>query len=818
MPGPLDMTAQTVAGPAQAPSHTGAGGNRRWWMLVACTILLLGLVVSVAGALLWRSSVHTHEKQAFQTTATDVSGALETLLRRDTDFVATLRGVLTMQPGLSASGFDRWFSELEGHQRQVGGLGTLVVRSVPAAGLTAFQARRDADPAFRALVGGRLEPVVPDGRARYCLLSAGGVDTPYSPDITRLLQGDWCNPSSPIGGYPAGGTSQAELMQSLTDSGRLLVYPVTADGVSSFFIEAAFYERAASLASAAQRRAALVGWVSSSFDIATLIRSALGSHRRLAVALYHSNPGQRSQLMGQAGAAATADQFTQGETLLIDGTWVVKVRGASAASGLSANVQGLLVLVGGTIVSVLLFALVLVLTRSREHALGMVEQKTGQLRHQALHDALTGLPNRVLALDRAEQMLARARRQHLPVAALYIDIDGFKHVNDTFGHAAGDELLRIIATRLAGVVREGDTAARLGGDEFVVLVEGSVLDAGPELVAERLLEVLRRPYDMNEEMGRQLSITASIGLASGLRGNADELLRDADVALYEAKAAGKNCYTLFESEMKTAVQDRLTLEMDLAEALERHELFLLYQPTFDLQSENVIGVEALIRWRHPTREVMQPIEFIPIAEESGLIVPIGRWVLEEACRQATIWHGQGHRIGMSVNVSGRQLDHDELIDDVRRALEQSGLDPASLTLEITETTLMRDADATAQRLRELKQLGVRIAIDDFGTGYSSLAYLRQFPVDALKIDRSFIGGIAASDESAALIHTLVQLGKTLQIETLAEGIEEQVQLKTLQREHCDHGQGFLFSRPLDVSAVEAFLQSSDTSIQPLPIS
>jgi diguanylate cyclase (GGDEF)-like protein len=812
-----DMTAQTVVGAAPALSRVNAGGDRRrWWMLVACAILVFGLVVSAAGALLWRSSVRTHDKQAFQATATDVSGTLETLLRRDSDFVATLRAVLTMQPGLSASGFGQWFSELEGHERQVGGLGTLVVRSVPTTELAAFQARRNADPAFRRLVGGRLEPVVRDGRARYCLLSAGGVDIAYSPDITRLLQGDWCNSSSPIGGYPAGGSSQAGLMRSLADSGQMLVYPVTAEGRSSFFIEAAFYRRGATLASVAQHRAALVGWVSSSFDITALIRSALGKQGGLAVALYHSNPGQRSELMGRAGAAASASQLAHGETLRVDGTWIVKVMGARVGGGLSANVQGLLVFVGGTVVSVLLFVLVLVLTRSREHALGMVQEKTGELRHQALHDALTGLPNRVLARDRAEQMLARARRQHLPVAALYIDIDGFKHVNDTFGHAAGDELLRIVAMRLAGVVREGDTAARLGGDEFVVLVEGSVLDAGPELVAERLLEVLRRPYDMQGEIGRQLSITASIGIAFGLRSNADELLRDADVALYEAKAAGKNCHVLFESRMQTAAQDRLTLEMDLAEALDRHELFLLYQPTFDLQSENVIGVEALIRWRHPTRQVLPPIEFIPIAEESGLILPIGRWVLQEACRQAATWHEQGHQIGMAVNVSGRQLDHDDLIKDVRRAVEQSGLDPASLTLEITETTLMRDAQATAQRLWKLKQLGVRIAIDDFGTGYSSLAYLRQFPVDALKIDRSFIGGIASSKESAALIHTLVQLGKTLQIETLAEGIEEQIQLKTLQREHCDHGQGFLFSRPLDVSAVETFLRSSDSPIQPLP--
>jgi diguanylate cyclase (GGDEF)-like protein len=584
-----------------------------------------------------------------------------------------------------------------------------------------------------------------------------------------------------------------------------------ADGVSSFFIEGAFYRPGVRLTNVLQRRAGLAGWVSSSFDISTLIRSAVDSHRDLAVALYHSNPWRHPELLGRTAPGAIAGPFTHNETLQIDGTWIVKVTGAAAVSGLSANVQALLILLIGTVISILLFALVLVLTRSREHALEMVQEKTGQLRHQALHDALTGLPNRVLALDRAEQMLARARRQHLPVAALYIDIDGFKHVNDTLGHAAGDDLLRIVATRLAGVVREGDTAARLGGDEFVVLVEGSDLDAGPELVAERLLEVLRQPYEINGKLGRQLSLTASVGIASGVREDADELLRDADLALYEAKAAHRNCYVLFESGMQTAAQDRLTLQMDLAEALENKQLFLLYQPILDLPSENVIGVEALIRWRHPTRGIVSPVDFIPIAEESGLIVPIGRWVLEEACVQATQWQG----IGMSVNVSGRQLDNDGLIKDVRLALEHSGLDPLSLTLEITETALMQDAEATAVLLRSLKQLGVRIAIDDFGTGYCSLAYLRQFPVDALKIDRSFISGIAASKHSTALIHTLVQLGKALQIETLAEGIEDLAQLQSLQREHCDHGQGFLFSRPLDVGEVEAFLHSSDASRQPL---
>jgi diguanylate cyclase (GGDEF)-like protein len=440
----------------------------------------------------------------------------------------------------------------------------------------------------------------------------------------------------------------------------------------------------------------------------------------------------------------------------------------------------------------------------------------GQLSHQALHDSLTDLPNRVLALDRAQQMLARSRRQHTPVAALYLDLDHFKDVNDSFGHAAGDELLQIVAARLTTVVREGDTAARLGGDEFVILLEGSTLDAGPELVAERLLDVLRQPCDMGTTAGRRLSTTASIGIALGVYASADELLHDADLAMYESKASGGNRYTLFNSSMQRNSQRRLTMQMDLADAVEHQQLFLLYQPTFDLDSESVTGVEALIRWRHPTRGDVPPTEFIPIAEESGLVVPIGRWVLHEACTQASSWHRTGHAIHVAVNISAHQLDSGQLFKDVNDALKQSGLGPAALTLEVTETALMRDVDAAAECLQELKQLGIRIAIDDFGTGYSSLAYLRRLPADVLKIDRSFIDGIATSKASAALVHTLVQLGETLDIETLAEGIENEAQLQILQRERCDQGQGFLFSRPLDVDAVEQFLDAARPTVSSVP--
>jgi EAL domain-containing protein (putative c-di-GMP-specific phosphodiesterase class I) len=291
-------------------------------------------------------------------------------------------------------------------------------------------------------------------------------------------------------------------------------------------------------------------------------------------------------------------------------------------------------------------------------------------------------------------------------------------------------------------------------------------------------------------------------------------LRDADIAMYRAKWDGKNRYAVFETGMQDTIQNRMELEMDLREALENDEFFLAYQPTIDLSDMSPTGVEALIRWKHPTRGVVQPDDFVPLLEETGLIVAVGKWVLEEACSQGAAWHEAGYPIGMAVNVSGRQLDTDQLIGDIEGALSHSGLDPTALTIEITETTLMRNAEETARRLAAVKQLGVRIAIDDFGTGYSSLAHLQRFPVDALKIDRSFISGMRDNQEGETLIRTLVQLGKALSIETFAEGIEQQQELSLLKDENCDSGQGFLFARPLDAAATETFLQNCAENATP----
>jgi diguanylate cyclase (GGDEF)-like protein len=455
------------------------------------------------------------------------------------------------------------------------------------------------------------------------------------------------------------------------------------------------------------------------------------------------------------------------------------------------------VLACGVLLGALSMLLFLMLSGSRQREVVLVRDKTDELAHQALHDALTGLPNRVLVIDRATQMLGRAQRIHAPTAALFIDLDDFQQVNDRYGHPAGDELLQTIAARLQAVVRGGDTVGRLAGDEFVALVEPGSFEIAPELVAERILEVLRQPITLQAPSRSTVTITASMGVATAQGLSAEALMREAHVALYEAKTSGRDRYVLFHSAMQATLQRRLLLQADLGEALAHDELFLLYQPTIDLQSERVVGVEALIRWRHPARGVIAPDTFIPLAEETGLIVPIGHWVLTEACKQAALWHKGACSVQVAVNVSARQLDHKNLLEDVQGALADSGLEATSLTLEITETALMRDADSTVEQLRKLKALGVRIAIDDFGTGYSSLAYLSQFPVDVLKIDRTFVTGLCDSADSRALAHTLIQLGKTLGLETLAEGIEDPAQLEILKHERCDLGQGLPVRTPTD---------------------
>jgi diguanylate cyclase (GGDEF)-like protein/PAS domain S-box-containing protein len=428
-----------------------------------------------------------------------------------------------------------------------------------------------------------------------------------------------------------------------------------------------------------------------------------------------------------------------------------------------------------------------------------------ELRHQALHDGLTGLPNRALIYDRITQMLAAGSGRDSAVVALFVDLDDFKNVNDSLGHAAGDELLQAVAGRLHGLVRAQDTVGRVGGDEFVVLTETTVRAGTVTLLAQRILDVMAEPFQLDSAPGRPLSMGASIGIAVSESDSPGDLLRDADLALYRAKASGKNRCAVFEPEMYTLATERLELELDLSEALTRDEFFLVYQPIINLETLKPVGVEALLRWQRPGCGVVGPNDFIPLLENRGHIIDVGRWVLDQACAQGGRWQTAGTPLSVSVNVSAVQLIDGDFVADVRRALAVSGLDPALLVIEITETVLMREPTYVVPVLEELKSLGLQIAIDDFGTGYSSLTYLRQFPIDVLKIDQSFVGGIEDSREAAAIVRTLIHLGSELGIDTVAEGIEEPGQLMALRGQSCQLGQGYWFARPMPAEAIDTFV-------------
>jgi diguanylate cyclase (GGDEF)-like protein len=447
-----------------------------------------------------------------------------------------------------------------------------------------------------------------------------------------------------------------------------------------------------------------------------------------------------------------------------------------------------------------------ILTSLAEHAsLALNDAKTvAAMTHQALHDSLTGLPNRVLFHDRLDHASARAERSGGRLAVLFCDLDRFKTVNDSLGHQAGDDLLVEVARRLSSCLRGGDTAARLGGDEFAILLEEL---EGPEVavaVADRVLEALAEPVRIRS---REVFARASIGIAHSGPGVGD-LLRSADAAMYRAKADGRGRHAVFEPAMRQAAVDKLDLETDLQRAVERGELEVHYQPIIALGDGELVGFEALVRWRHPEKGLIPPASFIPLAEETGLIDPIGRHVLHEACRQAAAWRAAHPAAGlatMSVNLSVRHLDQAGLVDDVAIALAKAKLPPSCLLLEITETMLMGDTDQVVARLDALKSLGVRLAIDDFGTGYSSLRYLRRFPLDVLKMAKPFVDGLAAGSRDDALAGAIVDLGANLGLDVIAEGIEVVEQADRLGALGCGFGQGFHFARPLPALQSAALL-------------
>jgi diguanylate cyclase (GGDEF)-like protein len=427
--------------------------------------------------------------------------------------------------------------------------------------------------------------------------------------------------------------------------------------------------------------------------------------------------------------------------------------------------------------------------------------------HQAFHDSLTGLPNRALFLDRLELAHSRARRSGTPVAVLFMDLDAFKNVNDSLGHAAGDELLVLVAGRLRRWLRPSDTAARFGGDEFAVLLEDLDTSNGAQIVARRILDSLREPFEIQ---GQEVYVSASIGIASSAHPGSDDLLRNADLAMYRAKGLGKGRFQMFEPGMHVAVLERLELEVDLQRALEREEMAVHYQPIIELATGQIVALEALVRWRHPVRGMIQPNDFIGLAEETGQIHRLGGWVLERAIRDAAGWNSgvsAESPVLIGVNLSARQLQEPTLVGQIAATLADGGLPAKLLVLEITETVLMQDLEGTVLKLQELKRLGLKLSVDDFGTGYSSLQYLRRFPLDSLKIAKSFVDGVGGPSQDAAVARAIIELGTSFQLRVVAEGIERPEQHAHLLELGCTHGQGFLYSRAVPAEQVEQLLET-----------
>jgi diguanylate cyclase (GGDEF)-like protein len=752
--------------------------------LVTALLVVLGTVGALFGARSVAKTDADRERLAFHLTSSEIASTLALAIQHEEDLVVSTSAFVATGGHISPASFDRWAESVHAMRRfpELQNIGLVV--QLPASGLASFERRMAAEP-LRPLGLSTPGPreqfqVLPQGPRPYYCFAVAGIARSLASYLPAGL--DYC--------------AFAQTLASARDTGLISYAPFVQGATTTLGVEVPVYRGGFVPTTVAARRAAFVGWLGELLVPGVVLQRALQSHADTEV-IFHYDRGATHVVF----TSGVAPRHPQRATVSLHNGWSVQSLGPAARAGVFADGHALAVLAGGTLLSLLLGLLVLVLGTGRSRALALVAEKTRELSHLALHDALTGLPNRALVLDRAEQMLARVERQPGSVAgALFIDVDGFKHVNDKLGHAAGDQLLKIVGERLQSVVREQDTVGRLGGDEFVVLVESTTRE-GPLDLPDRLIAALRQPIELDDGT-RTLSFTASIGIAVGKYATPDALLRDADLALYAAKAAGKDRYALFDASMNADIDGRLELEGDLGDALREEQLFVHYQPIVELSSQKVTGVEALVRWRHPARGVVGPDDFIPVSEESGLILQIGRWVLAEACRQAARWHAQGHPICMFVNVSAHQIALEGFAEDVRRALESSGVDPSLVALEVTETTLMRDVAAASERLEEIRRLGVHVAIDDFGTGYASLSHLQRMPVDILKIDRSFVTALGQQDQGRELLEAIVGVGHALSLDIVAEGVETERQLATLQEMGCRWAQGSLIGRPGAAEVVE----------------
>ena len=747
----------------------------RTWSLVAAFIVVAGTLGSLIGADAVARATDQRSHRQFLSASTEISATLKLAIQTERDLITSTQSYLIGNPNTSQSQFAKWIADLHVLKRYPELLGLGVIKIVPFGQLDAYIRRESLGQSTPFMIS------PPGNRSFYCFAEFG-IYRPHANPLSKDI--DLCD------------SSARSIILSARSTGQDDVIPYTFLDTATIGLETPIYRGNDVPATAAARVKNFVEIIGLSLEPGVLLDTARDGHPGIALAFRFG--GKDSRDVFRSGTITKGAMST---TVNLHDGWTIETYANGQGGGLFGDADAVALLFGLIALNLLLGALIFALGTGRARSLVLVKERTDQLLFQAMHDSLTGLPNRALIVDRIEQLLMRNRRNGTLGAALYVDLDDFKNVNDSLGHEAGDHLLGLVAERMTDTLRGADTIGRMGGDEFVVLIDGGENRLAPELVAERLLKVMRRPFDIKGAI-MPLVVTASIGIAVGDCESGGEFLRDADVALYQAKAAGKNQYMFFNPKMQTDLGRRISLEFDLRSALVGDQFFLLYQPIYNLEDLTIVGVEALLRWKHPSLGVVQPDEFIPILEQTGQIREVGAWVLLEACQQMAHWHARGDTIDVSVNVSAKQLDSDLIIGQIHNAISTSGLDVTSLIIEVTETALMLDVDSSVKRLQAIKDLGVRIAIDDFGTGYSSLGYVRQFPVDCIKIDKSFTNAMDTSSESKALVKTFIQLGKDLGLKTLAEGVETIHQMDLLRANNVAEVQGFLFSRPLEPSVLE----------------
>lgn len=807
---------------------------RRLWAAAAVAVLLVGAACSVLGATAWASYVRVQATRNFEVGASATADAVSNALQRNTDLAAAARVLVETDPTIANSTFADWFRLLEDHNDYPNSFGLLYIALVSSSQLGSFESRTRAQPPFGVPTRGPFH-VVPSGAVPpYCLTDAGvvslnkrlGISAASLAPLLGLASDELDLCALPIGGLlrasarsgrPAA-TTLASLLATLpTVLGsvpvpRSLLNALDNDGLITTLTPV--YAGAASTPSA--RMAELRGWVLDVFEGRSVLAPAMAGHPQLSAVLSFRNPSGTVEALDHSShvggsrpgtprhGAVPRDAAAKTFRLPGPGPWTVTLTAATA--GTSATTQGVVVLLAGLLVSFLLFAIVRLLVRSRRQAFHLVDERTAELRHQALHDPLTGLPNRASMLERLETALSGAHSKGTPVAAVVVHIDRFDDVKGRFGHRAGDRVLCEAASRLQVAARHAGAVGRLGGDDFLVVLELDGSIGGAEAVARKALGALRAPFRADRTAASAtVELSVSVGIATGSGATAETLVGDAVIASLDARSAESHV-VVFEPEMRAAVQRRIETESELRAAVAEDRFFAFYQPIIDLRDRRLVGVEALLRWNHPSRGVVSPDEFIPALEETGMIVEVGRRLLSTVCRQVAVWRASSAvDLYVSVNVSARQLERDDIVASVLEAIRDAGLPPGALQLEITETALMSDTDLSARRLAALKETGVKLAVDDFGTGYCSLAYLRAFPVDALKIDRTFVSSMESSHAGRSLVRTVLRMAEDLTLVTVAEGIETRSQLDVLRSEGCTIGQGYLFAPALTASQMSALL-------------